>query len=245
MFDHAAHTFRSNCNEVERLLKFDQDVLASVITLLEGLHNDLKTKHLSDQMNGGRVLQMVRNIRDNDSLKSRYDTVHSQAVVLLVSHFASALGDIFRTSIASQIERDDPGEILNEEIKLTFRDMREKGWNLKDAVPELLIEKKDIKFQDMQSVVRAFKDYAGITLDRDDVTNDIIVGQAARHVIVHDGGRINERMVRQVSGARPRSLKQVVAAGEVVRFESAEVLHLMRQMLVYVDRVIGELRAVS
>lgn len=245
MFDQVASIFKSNCNEVERLLKFDQDVLAFVTNLLEGLHNDLKGRHASDQMNCGRILHMVRGVRDNDSLKGRYKTVHTQAVVLLVSHFASALGDIFRASIANRIDQDNLGDLVKKDLKLTIGDMRDCGWDLKDAVADLIIEKNDIKFQDMKSVVRAFKDYAGIELSRDGLTNDIILGQAARHIIVHDSGRISDKMLRQVANAKPRLLKTSLTLGETISFETEEVLLLMRQMQGYVERLVSALKAVQ
>jgi hypothetical protein len=244
MFDHVASVFKSNCKDVERLLKFDQDVLGFVINLLERLHDDLKVRHASDQMNCGRILQMVRGVRENDSLKARYDTVHSQAVVLLVSHFAAALGDIFRVSIANRIDQDNLGKLLNEDLKLTIGEMRDRDWNVRDAVADLLIEKEDIKFQDMKSVVRAFDEYAGISLTRDNVTNDIILGQAARHIIVHDGGRVGDKMLRQVANAKPRSLKTDLKGGEIIHFKTEEVLLLMRQMQAYIDRLVGALKAV-
>jgi hypothetical protein len=243
MLNAVADTFRKNCAEVERLLTFDKDVLTVVIQQLEGLHNDLKAKSDNERMNGGRVLTMVRNIKDNDSLRSRYETIHSQAVVLLVSHFTSALADMFRTSVSERLENGEPDKVLGEEVKLSFREMRDRGWMLKDSAADILIEKKDIHFQDMQSVARAFRDYLGVTLEKDEVTNDIILGQAARHVIVHAGGKINDRTVRQVSGAVPRSLKPKVKVNEIIRFDTSEVLLLRDQMQVYLDRAIKSISA--
>lgn len=244
MLEQVADTFRKNCAEVERLLTFDKDVLTVVIQLLEGLHIELKRKSDNEQMNGGRVLTMVRNIKDNDSLRPRYDTIHSQAVVLLVSHFTSALADMFRTSVSQLLDAGEPEKVLNEEVKLSFREMRDRGWALKESAADLLIEKKDIHFQDMQSVARAFRDYLGVQLEKDAVTNDIILGQAARHVIVHASGKANERTVRQVSGAFPRTLKPRINAGEIIRFDTSEVLILRDQMQIYVDRAIKAISAV-
>ena len=53
----------------------------------------------------------------------------------------------------------------------------------------------------MQSVSRSFKKWLGYAPARDERTNDIIVGQAARHAIVHANAVTDERFVSQVRGA--------------------------------------------
>lgn len=229
--------FQSNAEDVERLVNFDREVLQVVVSNLEELHERLKPHHGTDQMNGGRVLQIVQGIRQNDSLRLRYSVIFNQAIVLLVSHFASSLGDIFRTAIAHELDRTDNNALLDEDIKLTFREMKDRNWNLQSAAADLLIAKKDFTFQDMGSTARAFESYVGIKLERDAIVNNIILGQAARHVIVHAGAVTTDRMVKQVSGATPRSLKPVLRLGERIQFTSQEVSQLKHDMLNYMTRL--------
>lgn len=238
MYDAITSNFRANCEDVERLVDFDRELLQIVVLSLEDLHERLKHHHGSAQMNGGRVLEIVRGIRNNDSLRPRYATIFNQAVVLLVSHFASTLGEVFRTAVMESLDQGNNEDLLDEEIKLTFRDMKERSWNLKTAAADLLIAKKDFTFQDMQSTVRAFETYVGITLKKDQITNNIILGQAARHVIVHAGGIASERMVRQISKATPRTLKSEIVIGQPIQFSADEVIELKNEMLTYVLRVI-------
>jgi hypothetical protein len=242
-FDDVAKSFLGNCTAVNGLIGFDATVLSLVIDCLEELHARLKKLHASDQQNGGRVLTIVRNIRDNESLRSKYQVIYGQAVVLLVSHFASAMADLFRASIAMSLESHDHDPLLDEDVRITFREMREKDWNLRSSAADLLIAKKDLTFQDMQSISRAFSTYLGVQLEKDQITNNIILGQAARHVLVHASGIANDRMVRQVSSAKPRTLKPKISAGDHLSFSSSEVLELMGQMKAYLERAIDSVKS--
>lgn len=243
MFEDIVTTFRKNTEDVESLINFDHEVLQVVTLSLEELHKKLKQTYASDQMNGGRVLEIVKGIRNNETLKSKYTAIFNQAVVLLVSHFSSALGDIFRAAVEVWLDREGNTSLLDEDIKLTFREMKERGWNMKTSAAELLIAKKDLTFQDMQSTVRAFDNYLGVKLDRDKVTNNIIFGQAFRHVIVHSGGSVSERMIKQISKATSRTLKPNITAGEKVFFSNEEVVELKTEMLTYINRVVASIEA--
>ena len=242
MFQSVVSRFHSNCDDVERLINFDREVLQLVIISLEDLHEKLKPHHGTAQMNGGRVLEIVRGIRSNDSLRHRYGVIFNQAVVLLVSHFSAALGDIFRASLLHSFDDESSGTLFDEEIKLTFREMKDRGWNLKASAADLLIAKKDFNFQDMGSTVRAFDTYVGVKLDRDEVVNNLILGQASRHVIVHTGGIASDKMLRQISKAYPRTLKEEIAAGSKIQFSIEEVSKLKVDMIEYVNRLVAAIR---
>lgn len=241
MFTDIASSFRENAGDVERLIDFDRDVLNIMITSLNSLKNDIPSDQHVVRGRIDRVSQIVTGIRNNESLKSKYGVVCNQAVVLLVSHFASALGDIFRKAVSDSLDRDDNKPLLDEELKLTFRDMRERSWNLKASAADLLIAKKDLTFQDMQSTVRAFDTYVDVQIAKDQRTNNIILGQAARHVIVHSSGRVNEKMLKQVAKADPRTLKPAIALDEPLIFTKEEVLELKSEMVGYVAALISTL----
>lgn len=230
-------TFRNNLAEVDRLVNFDKEVLQIVTLTIADLHQRLKGQFADERVNGGRALTVIRGIRDNASIRSKYAAVFNQAVVLLVSHLASALDDLFRDAVTAKLQSIDPGKLLDEEVKLSFADMREKDWNLKLAAADLLISKYDLSFQDMGSTVKAFKNYVGVIPVRNEVMNNIITAQACRHVIVHAGGRVSERAVRQVSNANPRTLRPTLRAGEILQFTAAEVEAVKADMLMFVENL--------
>lgn len=237
--------FETNVRGVHRLVNFDRDVLGFVITQLEQLNRELVQHGMkTPQLTGKNTIQLIKNIRDNNSLRTRYDIIFNQAVVLLVSYFASALADLFRAGVSARISADEHGPLLDEEVRLTFKDIRDRDWNLKDAIPDLLIAKRDLTFQDMGSTHRAFSTYLDIEMEKDEVVNNIILAQGCRHVIVHAGGIVSERLIRQVSSAVPRHLKPDLKPGQNVQFSSEEVTQVTDNMRRYIDHLANRLRRV-
>ena len=231
----AVETFKANLAEVDRLIHFDREILQIMEMTVQDLHDQLRPKFADERLNGGRALRVVKGIRENETVRVKFQAIYNQATVLLVSHFASALGDLFRDAVAVRLGTADPGKVLDEDFKISVAEMRDRDWNFKAAVPELLIAKHDFTFQDMQATVRAFQNYAGRAVPRDVVMNNIIAAQACRHVIVHAGGRVTERAVKQVSNASPRTLKPLLQLGEQVQFTLAEVEQVKSDMLTFIE----------
>ena len=102
---------------------------------------------------------------------------------------------------------------------------------------DLLASKKDISFQDMQSIGRAFTAHFDIEISRDATMNDIIVAQASRHAIVHAGGIVDRKMIGQLKNARPRQLKPNLKQDEKLEFTPAEIATAANAMRAYLDRV--------
>lgn len=158
--------FKSNVAEVDRLVNFVQEVLQVALSAVQVLHEQLKDRFGDERLNGRRTLQLISGIRDNDTVRFKYQAIFNQAVVLLVSHFASALGDVFREAVAARLATNDYGKLMDEEFKLTVSELRERDWKLKGAVPDLLIAKYDFTFQDMGATARACQTYANLSTPR-------------------------------------------------------------------------------
>jgi predicted protein tyrosine phosphatase len=82
-----------------------------------------------------------------------------------------------------------------------------------------------------------------VHIEKDRRANNIILGQAARHVIVHAGARVTERMMRQVSKATPRTLKQELKPDAALTFLKEEVLELKGEMIAFVQDLAEKLEA--
>lgn len=243
MYTKIATTFAKNASDVERLIDFDRDVIEIMLMLLKSLKDDVPPQMHSFSGRIDRTAKILGDIRNNESLKSKYGAVCNQAVVLLVSHFASTLGDLFRKAVSESLDREGNKVLLDEELKLTFKEIKDRNWNIKDAAGDLLIAKKDLTFQDMQSTVRAFASYIDVQIEKDQCVNNIILGQAARHVIVHASALITDRMVKQVAKASPRTLKQEIALNQSLVFTKEEVLELKTEMVGFVSALIAKLEA--
>lgn len=235
--------FKENLADVDRLVNFDKEVLQIVLINVRVLHQELKKTRSDERFNGGRLLTMIEGIRTNDSLKSKYSAIFNQALVLLVAHFSTALGDLFRHAVAHRLEVSKDINLMSEEIKITFSDMKDRDWNLKSTAADFLIAKYDFTFQDMASTVRAFEKYVGVRPSRDACMNNLISAQACRHVIAHAGGQISERAVKQVSGANPRTLREVLVVGELIHFSIDELNLVKAEMLKFMEALIEGIQA--
>ncbi len=232
-----AKRFEEHVKSVNNLINFDRDVLDHAINSLRTLSEKLKKHHGLDNphLSVDSTLRSIQNIRDHDSLRSRYKTIVNQGLVLLVSYFASSVHDLFRDGVQSILNKDDDSDLFKAHVRVTLRELKDVNFDLKDIVPELLIQAKDISFQDMQSIARTFKEHLNVHIDRDLDVNNIILGQACRHVIVHSAGIVNDRLLRQVSIAKPRSVKPELTNGSTIEFSPEEVNEIAKSMTKYLN----------
>jgi len=229
--------FREHISAVEKLMNFDRDVLDFAIKAIGDLQEKLTQHHRLDNpaLTAARSLEMLKGYRSHDSLRSRYEAIFNQALVLLVAYFSSSVHDLFKRAVAAALENDPGAPLLQEYVRVSFRELRDANFEVRDLAPELLVLAKDISFQDMQSIGRAFKECLGIHIDKTADVCNIIVGQACRHVIVHSDGRVNERLLKQVAAAAPRTVKPTLIGGEPIKFSVEEVLAVASSMSRYIE----------
>lgn len=232
--------FSQHVSDVDRLIAFDREVMDVAISAVEDLHYRLveKMKIDNQQMNGARALQILKGIRDHGSLKPRYSLILNQPIVLLVSYFGSAVEDIFSTAVTSSLRDGSSSRLMKEDMKVTVAELLEVASNPDEAFVALLIEKKDLSFQDMQAIHRAFRDYVGVEIKKDSIVNNIILAQACRHVIVHAAGEVTPRLIRQVSNAVPRDLKTQIENDSLIQFSQEEVQTIAESMKKYLSALV-------
>ncbi|MBI4809645.1 MAG: hypothetical protein HY799_11945 [Nitrosomonadales bacterium] len=238
--DNLESAFAQNIAGVHKLIHFDREVLGFAVAGIRDLSERLKQHHKlgNPYLTAENTLKSIENIRDNDSLRPRYKVIFNQAVVLLVSYFGSAVEDIFKAGVDALLDSGEDSDLLREDIKLSFREMQEASWHFRGVAADLLVQKKDLSFQDMQAISRTFKTYLGITIEKDNHVNNIILAQACRHVIVHAGGAVNDRLIRQVANATPREIKPAISRGEHIEFQPEEVELISRSMEAYVKGLV-------
>jgi hypothetical protein len=227
-----------NIDDIFRLMDFDRDILKFAIGGIEGLQKNLWRFHdiENPRLLAQNTLKMLNNIKDHDSLRPQYQVIFNQCIVLLVSVFASSVADLFRDGICILAKKGDSKSLKKEELKISVSDLLEFDGEINERLGHLIADKNDLSFQDMKSIGRAFKDYFGFDISKDIHVNNIIMAQAGRHVIVHDSARINERVIGQVYGAKPRDLKPELD-GDTIQFSPEEVKLAAESMLVYFRQV--------
>ena len=107
----ALSSFHRNIAEVDKLVNFDKELLQIITLNIQSLHDHLKISNGDERFNGGRALTIINGIRDNETIRSKYTAIYNQAVVLLVSHFSSALGDLFRDAVSERLQSEVVSQI--------------------------------------------------------------------------------------------------------------------------------------
>ncbi len=233
--------FRKNVESVYDLVDFDRYVLDFALAQVSSLKSAQAITRLQTNAieNAERALQ---NVKTNNSLRPKYKVIFNQCIVLLVSYFGSAVSDIFKDYLTECLRQ---GRLLpgckKEEIKLSFDELQAINYNVLENIGDIVVSTKNISFQDMQSIARAFRDWLGYEPPQGRNVNNIIVGQACRHVIVHSGGIVDRRLMNQIRSATPRDIKQGIALDENIQFEPSEIVVAGNSMIEYTEQLVAGL----
>jgi len=226
--------FEQNVEIVQALCNFDRYLMDFCIHQVESLNERFGRQQLTQaQQDTTKALVALRGVRAHDSLRPKYEAMFNQCIVLLVSHFATALEDIFKHCLRSALDAETPDPVASERIEISLAELKELDWDLSERVADLVAAKDDISFQDMRSVNRTFIKYFDYNHPRDETTNNIVFAQASRHIIVHGGGRITDRFGKQIRSASPRTLKLDVPAQGSIQYSPAEIRLTGESMLAY------------
>jgi hypothetical protein len=195
---------------VIELLEFDNLVLDHLVGGLDGLVEELERKGLhSAALVVANRLKLLKNIRATKSLRPTYGTIYNQCVVLLVSYFDATMGDLFRVAVACALRAGKDVPAGDRSVELSWRNLSEPGAPVEALIAERIVDQDDISFQDMQSTRRAFSKNLKLDLGRNEDANDIILGQAARNLMAHAGGKIDDCFRNQVLINRPLKLHRL------------------------------------
>jgi hypothetical protein len=241
-FGDTATSFAANALEVDRLLSFDRLIIDVAIDGLRQIEAALEDRNLHS------VLPVVRNraallsnVAESESLRPQYAAMFNQCVVLLVSYFGAAAHTLFRQGVAAALAAGANVAAATDELKVSWRAVAQAEGDREVMFADLLIAQHGISFQDMQSIRRAFEKHLDVLIERSAGLNDIIMGQAARHVIVHAGGIVDNKLIRQVADAKPRTLMPAPALGDYIRFQPSDVRLLAASMTACLAAIVDSL----
>lgn len=230
--------FARQVTSVHQLLEFDTLVLDHLVGGIGGIAERLEKQSHNIAANDVRNrLSALKQIRSASSLRGSYQTIFNQCVVLLVSYFGATVGDLFRTAVESSLASGVDVPVTKQEIAFSWLTLRKSDVSLEEMIAGRIVSDQKISFQDMGGIAKAFDDNLGIRIEANEDRNDVILGQAARHVIVHTGGVIDRKMVNQVKNCVPRRLKQSLELGQGIQFDPEEVKLLGRSMHSYVEHI--------
>lgn len=224
----ALETHSANQNQVKELIGFDRLILDHCIQAILNLQARLVANErvqLSSRLLPETTIIELRSIRKHDSMRPQYAHMYNQCLVLSVSYFISALRSVFVRAVDHAC-CCCPELLLasKEDIRFTFEELREREFNLTDHLGELIVLKKDLSFQNMQHALKAFKDFLGVEIETNPELDTVIYGLAARHVIVHNLAKVDERFMALVKHAPQRKMGQGVVVGSDLNFQPDDVL---------------------
>jgi hypothetical protein len=194
-------------------------------------------------------LKELKGIHEHGSLKMSYNNMYNQCLVLSVSYFTSTIHSIFKEFIG-YVCANKPEELKGEEedFKITLKELKKRRFQLVEWMGDLIIQKKGITFQDMQSVQREFKTYFNIDLPRDNNTNNIIFALASRHLIVHALGVVEEKFLYQIRDTYnkndktvSRTIKIDLQKDKPLQFAPEEIIEIQKSMEAYIKTLMGML----
>ncbi len=95
----------------------------------------------------------------------------------------------------------------------------------------------------MKSTCRAFRDWVGSEIPTNVHMDNVIIGQAARHAIVHTGGKMNKKLMARVRNAQEgATLGLNLAKDERVQFTPSLVDALGESMVTMIQDIAGQLK---
>lgn len=147
--------FEATTKSIDELMVIDNVVGTFALTGLQRVQdalekNGFETKKQQLVYTVRNEIQNFKNIRKDKSLKPHYEIMLNQCVVLLVSHFASAIEDIFQCCLKYKIKENDFTTLDDEKIEMTIGDLKQYDFKILDRIGEIFTSEKDISFQDMK-----------------------------------------------------------------------------------------------
>jgi len=231
---HIINQFEVNMKLVADLMDFDRFLMGFALSCVERARARLVKSGFDIAANRmDNSITALRTVRENDSLRSRYDAMTNQCVVLLVSYFSTALEESFKHLLLESIKSDSIDLFSKEIVTITLGQLHKTEFDLSEDIAEIVSSKDDVSFQDMKSVNRVFKKYIGYNHDRNSDLDNIIYGQAARHIIVHDSGNMNKRFQRQIGSCPNRTIHLTLPKSGTVQFDEDAIQALIESMHKY------------
>lgn len=231
--------FQIDVESVKSLMDFDKTLLEIVTKQLEGLATKLKGKSEIAHREVIKSIAWVENIRSNNSLQGKYTQIYNSCLVLLVAYFSEVLKLLFVYRLQQKI--DNWGKIFeSDKLKLNFEELKKYDFNLKKDISRVITDSLKISFQDMQSTCRCFKEYIDYEIKPSRKQSNIIVAQAARHVIVHADWKINKDFLNQVRTRWDRDLLPKASEGDSISLNKSDIDLVIKEMSDFIEELEGK-----
>jgi len=141
-------------------------------------------------------VKSIEIIKDNGTLDNIYKPVYKQSIVLLVSGFEMSMTNIFSLLVNEYPEIICWDNQSDKKLGIDINLIRYYS-NIGDIISR---SSGEINFQDLQSTKRFLEKWLDINIDNDinRIQDNIILAEAERNIIIHNGAVVDANFLRQV-----------------------------------------------
>jgi len=199
--DKLEKNYKSNVNEIDQINSIGTDIGEILVEMLNNLKTDYNSmpSFIPFKEKLDVVIEQIKNLKSNPYLLDKYHVIHNQSIVLLVSNF-----EIFINSLVIMIGNNFP-ELFNwkEKEKIAFDPNILK--HTKPSYGDLILEhlKNKYNYQDLKSILECMDMCLNIKKlltkkEEKGIKENIILYQAARHIIVHNMSKVDNDFIKQI-----------------------------------------------
>lgn len=230
--------FKENLKMIDQIINIGSDVGDLVVSILIDLRKRYESlpAFIDYKKKLDSAIEIIKKIKDHDSLKEKYKIIHNQAIVLLVQNFESFLNDLAREIIDKfphLITWPEPKKKLAVDVTL----LRYSSPSVGDLVLTSL--KGEVNFQDLKSTLDFLEKYLNLKdVLNNDEKNLIILGQAFRNIIVHNNNKVDHSFLNQVRDTKDcKTYKD----GEDIKLSYDEYQKFKSAFLQFAEKILNKL----
>ncbi len=232
--------FELQISSVFKIIEFDKEYVEIVVKQLKELKKKLIGFGIQNPIyHPTSQIKLLSSLIQSGPKQRKYQPVYNQCLVLLVSYFASTINSILNEGLNYYLNNSDnlPDKVANQEFKLSLRELQELQFDLSEKIGSIIVRKSDISFQDMKSIARAFEQFLGITIQKDEDVDNIITAQALRHIIVHNSEIIDDKCIKQLTNAGNRKFVEDVEPNKKAVIDADDLNIVKASMLNYANNL--------
>jgi hypothetical protein len=191
-------SFKSSLADIEKLIETPNRIQEFGLNYLKAI--DASQLSNTEKRKLENSIQALENI-STASLKESFHIIYSQLCVLAVSSLSATIEKHFINYANSNWQKIDTSSKKLEELKISLKYLVENNLRFSGKFGKLIVERDNsIKFQDLNSIVRTYKEYFSIDLTLEEsVTQKVVFYQQVRHIIVHKGSVVDGSFLNAVA----------------------------------------------
>jgi hypothetical protein len=192
--------FLSNIEKIDKIVNVGSEIGNLVVNFLDSLSKNYEKMEGFHEYKRklNRVVDLIKDIKGNVGLKSSFNAIYNQSLVLVVSNFESFLNEFYKMLF------DEYPFLINwpeNKIGIDVSIFNYSTPTTGDLILRALKEK--YSFQDLKSTIEFAKKFTEVEIDLTTQQKDnIIFYQGVRHAIIHNSAKADHGLIKQLRGTQ-------------------------------------------